>query len=441
MLGGVDKYLHPPTSEERAAEAQKQAENTPAGEATVVEQPKAEPVKTETQATEQGQATEAEEEDDFSPEAALSPKSLAAKIGANVALKAALDASPDLKKELFANSRIAAKAQPLLDMFGSKEEAQIVLEGHTAFSNIRDLLGAVKRDDMASTQAVLNAMLEQDAMRDEEGNPMRDERGRLITGGNTGRFVRNLILRKMLEVEQEANKTGDNDTLAALDHLMERIGLRAPSSAGQEELSEELKAQKAQIEQEQRQLDERKASDRKEAEKAHGERVFGKIEDALKGGIDKILSRATGLTPFTRNSVSRDIRASMAKVMKTNAAFQTELERVERMPIGAKREAAHVALAQRYIDGYLTNMARPILAQAGIALGKKAAQQKDTQAARAEATRSEVKGGTAPTHDTAKLSVAEQRAAIRADLEKKLGRTPTLDEILGAYITPALTAR
>lgn len=416
------------------------------GAAATVEEPKpGEAEKSEaTTATEdphtEQQTTdpEGQEEDDFEPGVStLGPKELASKIEANPAVKAALDASPELRDMVFANARLAAKAKPYVDMFGSPEEAKVVNESHQAFVGIRNLLGAVKKGDLQSTHAVISAMLEQDAMRDEDGNPKKDAQGRLVTGGTTGRFLQNALNMRLASLEAQAKDVGDNETLAALDLVMERLGLRAPSSADEDGMSEELKAQKAELEQQQRELDEQRAQGRKEAQSQHDQRVFSRIDGALDKGISSILDGATGLTPFTRSNVERDIRAAMRSAIKSSSTFQMELDRIERMPVGAKRENAHVVLAQRYIHSYLRKLANPILAEAGITVQKAAAQKQQTQAARAENARSEVGGSGTPSHTTAKPSTEQNTAQIRADLTQKLGREPNLQEMLAAQIAPA----
>jgi len=424
----------PESETERRAREEAAAATAEPGEPATAEQPK----------TEDQQTPEAEGEadfDDFAPDpTGIGPKDLAAKLAASPELKAAIDANPEVRDMLFANARLAAKAKPYVDMFGSVEEAQAVQQGHQQFAQIRNLMGSVKRDDVQSTQAVINAMLDADAMRDEDGNPLKDENGQVVTAGNTGRFLRNFFGQTLLAAEAAAKQSGDNEMLAAIDLLMERKGFRASSSAGEGE-DEGLKAERDAIAQERRQLDERKASEAQETQKAHDTRVYDQIDAALDKSVDSILERATGLTEFARKAAQRDIRAALRKAIQSSPAYQTELDAIERMPVGAKREKAHVALATRYIQAKLRNAALPILTEAGITLSKKAASQAATEAARAESARSEVRSTAPPARNNAQPGQPETTEQVKARLRESLKREPTFDEVMAARIAPAFQRR
>jgi hypothetical protein len=88
----------------------------------------------------EGAAAEAGEYDDFTPDLErIGLQDLQTKIAASPELKAAIDANPEVRDLIFANARLA----------------KAVVAGHQAIARIRDLLGAVKRDDFGSTQVLL----------------------------------------------------------------------------------------------------------------------------------------------------------------------------------------------------------------------------------------------------------------------------------------------
>jgi hypothetical protein len=412
-------------------------EEPPPGEAAVLP-PTPEEEAAAAAAAAAGEGAGEEEFDELLGDAqTLAPRDLAAKIEASPELKAALEKSPEIRDLLFSNARNAAKAKPYTDRFGSPEEADAVIAGHQAYSNIAGLLGGVKREDIGSTQAVIDAMRNLTALRDDDGNPLKDEQGNVRTDGTVGRFMRNFVVMTLGNLERQAKQSGDDETLAALDHTMERLGFRAPSSAGQGE-SEELKAQRTALTEQQRQLDAQRDQGRKEALDQHDQQVFSKIQTGIDDAVKSILDRATGLTPFARESADEKIRAALGKAIMSSPAYQTELDQIVRMPVGAKREAAHVALANRYMQSHLSRVAKPILSAAGITIAKKAAANATATAARTEAARSEVRGSAAPTAASrAPATEAKSHADLKAELTQKFGREPSLDEMLKARISPA----
>jgi hypothetical protein len=154
--------------------------------------------------------------------------------------------------------------------------------------------------------------------------------------------------------------------------------------------------------------------------------------------VTSILDRSTGLTPFTRKTAEHNLRVGLKKSISANPAYQAELDVIERMPLGEKRAARHVALATRYVQDHLLTVARPIFEEAGITIGRQAAADKQIQAARAEVARSEVRGSSAPAKPAAQETPEQRNARISQELTQKLGRTPTLEERIAAMMAPAL---
>jgi hypothetical protein len=425
----------PPAAEESATDKVAREAAAAAAASVPGEEPEA------AAAPETGPAAEGENEwdDEFAPDpAAVGPQDLAAKIAANPALKAAVDANPEVRDLIYANARLAAKAKPYTELFGSPEEAHAVVQGHQAYTGIRNLLGAVKRDDFGSTQNVINAMLEQDAMRDENGEILRDpQTGRIITGGNTGRFLRNSLLMRLTAIEQQAKQSGNDELLAHLDAVMESAGLRAPSSPAEGELSEELKAQRDQIQHDQQQLNADKAAKLKTDTDSFYKRVYDTIDTDLKTAVAAVLDRATGLTPFLRAKCDESIRNALGEAVRKSSGYQSELDVVERMPLGIARERAYVRLANRYMQSLLRPVALPILTEASVTLQRKAAQRVAVRAARAETARSEVHGAAPPTPPAANTS-EQQLERAKAEFVQKNGRQPKLEEELALMMTPAL---
>lgn len=387
-------------------------------------------------AAEESPAPKGEETDpndpfaDFSTDepAEFGPKALATALEADPAAAAALEANPDLKAAVFANARKAERAAKYDELLGSPDEAQVVVQGHTAFSGISNLLGEVKDLDIASTQAVVNAMLDQAVVRDEDGNPVKNPDGTGQTNGTVGRFLRNFFAMRMEVLAQQAAAKGDEEGQQAIDILMERAGLR-PSTAGNEgELSDELKAQKAEIEAGKADLDQRRRSQAEADQLASDTRVDSQVDSVLDRSLAGILDKSTGLDKFSRGKVENDIRKGLRAAIGASKAYRSERDNIEARPLGAKREKALVEMNTRYIQTYLPKVARTVLAEAGASVAAKAAQRQQTQAARAEAARSESRSSLPPTKPAAATSATMQQ--VEADLTAKLGYRPSTQEIL-----------
>jgi len=102
-------------------------EEAPVEQPAVIEEAATEEVKPEEQVVEEEKPWAPE------PEAALTPEALNGLIEKSPELKAAMDASPDVKNALFSMARINAKAAPMLEIFPNVESAQFAAESSNKF--------------------------------------------------------------------------------------------------------------------------------------------------------------------------------------------------------------------------------------------------------------------------------------------------------------------
>ena len=373
--------------------------------------------------------------DDFEVDpAALAPKELAGKIESDAALTAALDANPELKNELFANARLAAETAQFKEVFGSPAEAKIAAEGHAKFAAISSKMLSIQDGDAASLAPVMTSMLEASALRGPDGQLQYDPKGQLITDGSVGRFLRNSFQQRMEMFASQFQAAGDDEGQAAVDILMERAGLRASSSAKEEEMSAEMRTQHESIKTERAALEREKSERKAEVAGAYTATVNTRIDAMMDAGISAVLSRATGLNDFSRKTVEGNIRTALAQEISRNPQFQTEMDRLDRMPYGPERQKAHMALATRYFQTGLAKVATAKLAEAGAALTAKQQMQADKSAARTEAARSEVRGALPAAKAAPAQTEREQFASVEADLRKTLGRSPTNLELMAERV-------
>jgi hypothetical protein len=371
---------------------------------------------------------------------ALAPKELASKIETDAALAAALEANPELKNEIFGNARLAAETALFKEIVGTPEEARIAVEGHASFMGISTAMGSVNEKDLGTLKPVMAAMLEASAIRDADGNLQFHPNGALVTNGTVGKFLRSSFEQKLTLLANDFKTANDEEGQAAIDILMERAGLRTPSSPNEEEMSAEMRTQHDAIKAERAELDREKQERATEVATTYNTTVNTWIDNMMDAGISSILSRSTGLNDFSKKTVEANIRADLVKQIKGNHLFQDDIDKLDNLPYGAERQKKHKVLATRYFQAGLNRVVTARLAEAGAALTVKQQAQADKSAAREEAAKSETRGAlpvpkTAPT-----LSAHDQFAKVESDLRTTLGRSPSTQEILAENLRRKATA-
>lgn len=362
------------------------------------------------------------------------PTSLAAALEADPAALAAIEANPELKGKLFANARKAERAQKYDELLGSPDEARVVVEGNNAYMGISGLLEGVQDGNYDSVNAVVNAMLQQTVVRDDEGNPVKDQQGNVRTNGTVGRFLKNWFLQRMESNSQKAATANDEEYQLAIDVIMEREGLRARSSADEGEESEALRTERETIRAEREALDNERRQQQEADAAASDTRVNSEVDRRLDGALQSILNQATGLDKFARGKVETDIRKELRTIIKNSNAYRAERRNIEARPLGSGREKALIELAQRYIQTYLPKAARRHLAEAGVSIEQRTKQNQSQQAAREAAARSETRTSLPPARTQTNTNSVQ---AIETELTAKLGRTPTTQEILAERMNRA----
>lgn len=371
--------------------------------------------------------------DDFELDpVALAPKELAAQIESDPALAAALDGNAELKNQIFANARLAAETAQFKEFFGSPAEAKVAAEGHAKFAGIVSAMSSINDNDTKTVGPVMDQMLQASALRGPNGELQYDNNGALRTDGSVGKFLRNSFKQRMEMFADQFVKAGDEDGQAAVDILMERAGLRTPSSASESEenMSDEVRTQLKTVREERAALDAEKATRDAEVANTYHSAVNTKIDTMMDTGIKSLLDRSTGLNDFSRKTVEGNIRAALAAEIKKNPRFQDEMDRIDKMPYGKERQKEHMLVATRYFQSGLAKVAMSKLAEAGASLTAKQQAQAEKSAARTEAARSEVRGATAIAKSAPVLNEKETFAQVEADLKKSLGRSPTNLELM-----------
>lgn len=369
------------------------ADDDPAQPAPEVHAEPAVPAAEETPAP----AGEHQAEDDgyvFDEDGFVGARDLAAQIDANPALKAALD--PDTRNTIMANARRAERLAPYEEIFASPEEAKIVSQTAQTHAGFVEAFNLLATDPAKGTDEVVRKLIEAGARRDEEGNILKDEHGRPKTNGIAGRLFDQLFQRGLTnKIIKKVEALGDEAVTAALDLVMERVGLR-PSTAGEDQHQDPaIAAERTALAAERAEIARQRESQTQEQKKQYSDSLNAEFASIYEAETGKLLTLATGLDPLTKTSVEQRLEKDIRAAIRRNTAYQMRKDQLEAMPMGPKRRSEEVALAREFFRDNLVRIARPILAEAGIKLKGKAGERDAQQAARADAARSEVAGGRA----------------------------------------------
>ena len=398
--------------------------------AKVDETPAAEPAKEETPAAEAQQDSDDAftlEEDGF-----VGAKDLAAKIDADPNLKAAIP--QELRNEILANARIAERLAPYEKIFASPEEAKVISETANEHAGFAEAFSLVGRDQEKGTDAFVQKLIEGSALRDADGNILKNDKGGILTDGTAGKFFDKIFERGFaMKVAKKVEALNDENVSAAFDLVMESVGLR-PSTADQDQSQDPaLTARKAELDAQEARIRTERQTAHTEAQRQHKEAVDGETTALFNTSLSGLLDKATALTTLEKSAVQDKIQTAFGTALKrgnpASTAYYQRLDRIRQEPLSAARRQKEVALAAQFTRENLVRISRPILQEAGVSVGKKAEERAAAQAARAEAARSEVSGGRAAAPAVAGPGDAAQQEAraIEAFKAANGGREPADD--------------
>jgi hypothetical protein len=422
-------------------------EKTPEPEIPAVIQPTSVDEKTPEEKAAEAAATAAatpqddEESYTLDEDGFVGAKDLAAKIEANAALKAALP--EDVRNEIMANARLAEFGAAMREHFGSPEEAKIISQSAQEYAGMIEAFQGVGADAQKGTTGLVQKILEMSALRNADGTPMKNDKGEYLTDGTAGKFFDTIFERKFgVAITQKVKALGDENVQAALDLVMESVGLR-PSTAAQDQITDPaLMARKTELDAQEARIKAESAASKQATWTAYNDAVGGDLASLYDGAVGKLLDSATALDAFTRGAVEKELESTIRTSIKINTAYQMERKRIEAMPPTPERRQAEVALAKQFFRTNLARIAKPVMERAGIAVGKKVEQRAAAQAARTENVRSEINGGApTPIQPAGAVNATQQREAIAAQLKASTGRDPSESEISVAMMMAAARAK
>lgn len=412
-------------------QAQPEAAAATTPEAPVVDPAAAEAAAAEAAAPVEQPATEGEPEHSYSldQDGFVGARDLAAEIDGNEALKAAL--TPELRSKIMANARIAQEGAAFKEIFSSPEEARVISDTAKEFAGFQEAFVSITPDNVAQgTTELISKLLQASYRRDDDGNVlMRD--GKPVTDGTVGRFLAETSKRWFdHNIVQKVEAAKDESLSAALDLVMERAGLR-PSTADQgQQVDPAIAAKQAELDRQLSEVRSQQEAARQESVKSYKSTLNTQLGQVWDDEMGKLLGLATGLSDFDRENVQAQLDKATRDAIRASTAYRREKDLLEMRPMGDKRRADEIALARKFLRTNLANIARPILAKAGVSVTAKAGARQEAQAAREQASRGEVRSGAAVQPMKAgQMTPAQERASVTEALQQKLGRAPDDSEV------------
>jgi hypothetical protein len=394
----------------------------------------------ETAAADAGGAQDDEDSYTFDEDGFVGAKDLAAKIDANEALKAALP--EDMRNEIMANSRLAEFGASMREFFASPEEAKIISESAQQFAGVMEAFQGVGADVQAGTTGLVQKILEMSALRNPDGTPMKNDKGEYLTDGTAGKFFDTIFERKFgAAITQKVKALGDENVQAALDLVLESVGLR-PSTAVQDQFTDPaLAARKAELDAQEARIKADGVASKQATWTAYGDAVKGDLNSLTDRVFGKLLDSATALDAFTRSAVEKELETAVKAAIRSNTAYQIERKTIEAMGPTPERRQREVALATRFFRQNLARVAKPVMEKAGIVVGKKVEERAAAAAARAENVRSEINGGAPTAVQPNAQNATQQRETIAAGLKAQTGHDPSESDINIALMLAAAKAK
>lgn len=386
---------------------------------------------TDNQADGQTEEGDLDQGDPYQLDTAIGARDLAARIADDPALEAALEANPELKNQLFANARRASRVDKYEEVFASPDEARVAAEQHGVFSNMRGLLADV--NDLQTTGQFIDAMIEQSYLLNEDGTPqINPTTGKPRTDGSVGRLFKHAFELRALNWHKEFEQQNDEQGMAAIDYLMERLGASSkPSTSSEDEsLPADVRARAAAVEQREKALAEQTKQQQETRETEFWDSVASLRKQKFDAELDKYFKNATGLVEANRPQITTEIKQELLRKVEENATFKTRYDRLKRQGLNETTKQSHVALAMEVMRDHLPKIVSKAFAKFGEAAISQQKQQDATQAARAAASRGDGKTALGGARPAAPMDSKTLYNSITEQLRKSLGRDPEPFEVL-----------
>jgi hypothetical protein len=354
----------------------------PAAEVPAVESP-------ETKAESKETKPEAEKKDEVEPvelaePEAVTPEVVSKWLDKDPALKAAIEASPEVKRQIFAMARINAKLKPMGEIFPTVKSAEFANEKSNAYVTMRSgFTNAI--DNPETFPQAFEQFSHEFMVVDKDGNPVKDAAGNQTFGKDYDMLMQHVVnsnLDSTIAAVEALVKVSDDDNdnvyLSALKFVKDEGEKRSkgPQPPDPESLTPAQRAWQEQKEAELRARGEKLQGDEKKqtvAEKkaerlAYTKQVNRKIGGAIGKRLDAFMAEKAAENVFLPSyvtDVKNDQGQSSFAIQIANefnakvhgvALIRDHLEMLERLPPSPDNEKQRVDYTLQLIDDFMPDI-------------------------------------------------------------------------------------
>lgn len=366
-------------------------------------------------------ALELQEEDVFSP------RDLNERINANPQLKQAMESDPALRNAVFRNARLASEAGKYKEIFPDVDSAQYAAQAASTFRELDELF--LNAATPQGTGKFLQKWAEMAMLTDEAGRPVIENGAPRLHPAFTS-MLDNLRNNELNFLYQKAEKAGDQELMAALDVVRERV---SPASRAQvDELPPHIRAAAEQIQAREAELNRRQLQ-QQYAEQTRFDRVVG--DDATQK-IDALIEPAlnkAALSDFVRQTAREKIDNAIVESLAHNRFFQARMAELARYPLTPEARQQRVNVIMSHVQAIAGPIVRQVLREASQPVMRAQEERKAKIDAQVARSRSEPKGATSASFTGKPLPPEQLFERIRKDYAEQHGEEPSVEKLIDLW--------
>ena len=334
------------------------------------------------------------------------------------------------KGQLFKIVREHNEFKGIAEQFGGDiEEAKQAQVHASSFMHFDELYeNAVSAD---GTRTFLEAL----AARQQE-QPVLDAQGKPVDVVSA--LFNNMREMDLKYFEQEFTKKGDDEALAALDILRERISPnRAPAT---EEVPPHLAKREAAVEEREQALARTQQQQKEAVRTQYEQSVASDIDTEVGKIIDPVLNKAA-FAEVIKDDCRGKIFSRIEEVLAKNPLYQQQMKRALAKDPTPENRTALKALSMKWFNTVGPQIIRSTVKEYQNPVVRAQEQRDQRQAEQVSRSKTEPKGPAVSTGPQAALTPQQQIEQTRTQLATKLGRQPTGEELINAHLAAKAAAR
>jgi hypothetical protein len=375
------------------------------------------------------------------PEAIVTPESLTQMVTDNPEFGKLLEADSRLKGQLYKTAREAAELQPYREIFPDLESAKEAASSATTFNDVRQVfMGSTTKEGAAAT---LGKLAELCYERDEKGDVLMQD-GSPVIGDDFYSFVDNVVAmdleHDLAEVnarieanqyhigattQEEVNDAWGRDVIEKrlLEQKLQKLSGADTPQEDRQALPENLRRKAEELDQREKALNTRQHGEKVEERRTFESGLQTEAQTRIHDGIAKIIANVEkqggAISQFLKEVLPKTIGAALIAKIQGNPGLQSQMQQLQRLPIGDASRTRRLAAIDRAVQQYLPDVARAEIAKAGVQLATGAAAKRAAINAQADKTKqTEIRGSTAPA-GTTKEPMSVDKAFEIAEAEWK----------------------